>query len=79
MAAKEGDVLPSTGRTLSYTGRPSDRLADLEAWASSSPDLPTRTRDYHSHHFNSDKWDLVRVVTVSRVVFSESQPESEQW
>ena len=26
-----------------------------------------------------DKWDLVRVVTVSRVVFSESQPESEQW
>ena len=26
-----------------------------------------------------DNWDLVRVVTVSRAVFSESQPGSEQW
>ena len=54
-AAKE-DQVTSTGRVLSSTGRPHDRLPELLQWAEAP--LPTRTRDYHNHHFNSDKWDL---------------------
>jgi aryl sulfotransferase len=55
MAAKEGDVT-SSGRELSYGHPTADREA-VERWAAAP--LPQRVRDYHAHHFNSDKWDLV--------------------
>ena len=52
-AASYGDVT-STGRILS-SGTETIPKEELQAWARTP--LPTRTRDYHNNHFNSDKWD----------------------
>merc|ERR1712226_480098 len=53
--AKYGDRL-SDGRVLSF-GSPADRRAEVEKWGTAP--LPTRTKDYHNHHLNSDTWDAV--------------------
>lgn len=74
MNAKPGDIT-STGRELCL-GWNKGGLEEAQKWGEAP--LPTRTKDYHNHHQNSDKFDLV-VPRPGDIVIDTSYKSGTTW
>jgi len=78
MSLKCGDKT-NQGRILSC-GHDAIGKSKVEGWAKAAS--PTRALDYHNHHFNSDRWDLLNLsgsdIVVSAISKSGTTP-APQW
>lgn len=75
LGSSYGDVT-STGRVLA-SGREKTSPQRIREWASA--ELPTRTRDYHNNHMNSDKWDMCYVPREGDIVIDTSYKSGTTW
>lgn len=75
LAASYGDVT-STGRVLA-SGRETSSAQEIKDWGSA--ETPTRTRDYHNNHMNSDKFDMCYVPREGDIVIDTSYKSGTTW
>lgn len=72
----EPGAITSTGRELSHGWVKNTSIEEVKKWAETSH--PTRTRDYHNHHQNSDKWDLY-VPRAKDIIIDTSYKTGTTW